>query len=101
LWFRQVVLELVEALSPHLAVGLEPPVELDQRLNPDAVQTALAVGADIDEPGVAKHAKMLRYRRLAHRQPLDQCADRALAAAQLIQDLSPAWLGDDLNRGLG
>ncbi len=95
-----MVLELVEALPPHLPVRLEPSVKLHQRLNPDAVQAALAGGADLNQTGVAKHPEMLRYRRLTDRQPLDQHTDRPLPAAQLIEDLASAGLGDDLNRGL-
>ena len=98
--FQEVTFELVEAVSPHLPIRLEPAVELDQRLKPDAVQTALAIGANMDEPGVAKHAEVLRHGRLTNGQPLDQCTNRALSAAQLIEDLSPAGLGDDLHRGL-
>jgi hypothetical protein len=95
-----VVLELVEALPPHLAVGLEPSVKLHQRLNPDAVQAALAGGTDLDQTGVAKHPQMLRHRRLTDRQPLNQRTDRPLPLAQLIEDQASAGLGDDLDRGL-
>lgn len=95
-----MVLELVEALPPHLAVGLEPSVQLHQRLDPDAVQAALAGRANPDQSGVAEHAEVLGYRGLTDRQPLDQCTNRPLPPPQLIEDLASAGLSDDLDRGL-
>jgi hypothetical protein len=95
-----VVLELVEALPPHLPVGLEPGVQLHQWLNPDAIQATLPDRTDIDEPGVAQYAEVLRHGWLTHRQSLDQCTHRSLPAAQLVEDLSSAWLGNNLDRAL-
>ncbi len=92
-----MVLEFVEAVPPHLAVRLEPSVELDQRLHPDPVETALALRSDGDQAGVAKHPEMLRYRRLADRQALDQSANGPLPGPQLVEDQSPAGLGNDLD----
>jgi hypothetical protein len=95
-----VVLELVEALPPHLAVGLEPAVELHERLYADAVQPPLAGRAHADKPGVAKHSEVFGHRRLTDRQALNKCADGPLPATQLIEDLASTGLGEDLDRGL-
>src|SRR5436190_14085030 len=50
----QVRLEAVEAGAPHLPVGLEPRVELDQWFGPQAVEPTLSVHADLDEAGLAQ-----------------------------------------------
>jgi hypothetical protein len=60
-----VVLELGEALSPHSSVGLEPSVELDERLGAEAVEATLAVRANRDQSCLTKYAQVLRDRRLA------------------------------------
>ena len=89
-----MLFELVEAGAPHLAIGLEPLVELDERFRAQAVQTALAVWADGDQPGLAQDAQVLRYRRLAELKPFDERMHWLLAATKGVEDLPPAWLGE-------
>jgi hypothetical protein len=46
-------LQLVQTGTPQLSVRLEPLVELDERLCPNAIETTLAVGTRCDQPRVA------------------------------------------------
>jgi hypothetical protein len=48
-----VVFEFVEAGVPHLAIWLEPLVELDEGLGAQPVEAALTIRADLDETCVA------------------------------------------------
>jgi hypothetical protein len=47
--------EFVEALAPHLAIGLKPGVEFDERFRTKAVETTLAVRANVHESRVAQN----------------------------------------------
>ena len=76
LTFREVLFELVEAVPPHLAVGLEPAVKLDERFGSDAVETKLAVRADRDQPCLPQDPQVLRDGRLADREALHKGVDR-------------------------
>ena len=91
--------ELVEAPLPHLSIGLEPLVELHQGFGPKAVETALAVHTDRDEAGVSQHPKVLRHCGLTDLEAGDQGIHRPFAGPQLVEDLAPARLGEDLDRG--
>jgi hypothetical protein len=55
----EVICKSVEMGRPQPAVGLQPVIELYQRLRPDSVQTALSVGADVHQAGLFEDAKML------------------------------------------
>jgi hypothetical protein len=55
LWFVEMAFELVEAGAPHLAIGLEPVVELHQRFDPEVVQPSLTLRTDGYQPGVSHH----------------------------------------------
>lgn len=90
--------ELVKAVPPHQAVRLQPHIELDERLRANAVEPPLALRTDRHEACLAQHAQMFRDSRLAHRQPLDERIDRQLAAAQLVENVPPARVGDHLYR---
>ena len=63
-----MVLELVEAVAPHLAIGLEPLVELDEWFRAQAVEATLAIRADRNQSGIAHYAKVFGYRGLTDAQ---------------------------------
>lgn len=86
--------ELVDAGAPELAVRLQPIVELDERLGAQAIEPSLAVGAHGDEPGVAEDAQVLRHRRLAQRQSIDEDVHRLLSLAQRIEDAAAAGFSE-------
>jgi hypothetical protein len=88
-----VVFEAIQVSRPQLAVGGEPLVELGERLRSDAVQAALRIRASLDEPGVLENAKVLRHRRLADAELLDELPDGPLAVAEEVEDRQPARLG--------
>jgi hypothetical protein len=45
--------QLVQTRTPQLPVGLEPLVELDERLGPNPIETTLAVRTRCDQARVA------------------------------------------------
>jgi uncharacterized delta-60 repeat protein len=60
LWVAvEVALEGIEPPRPQLPIGLEPRVDLGQRLEAQLVEAPLGVLAHVHQLGVAKHAKML------------------------------------------
>jgi hypothetical protein len=94
--FSQVRLETVEAAVPELSVGLEPGVELDERLGSEPVQPALPVHPDGHQPGLAEDAQVLRHEGLADAEREDQLADGRLAPPERVQEVAPTRFGEDL-----
>jgi arsenate reductase (glutaredoxin) len=93
-----MLLELVEAVPPHLAVRFEPIVEFDERFGAEAVEAPLTIGADCDQPRVAQHPQMFGDSRLTDCQPLNEDLNRLLSASQLVEDVAPARLSNHLDR---
>src|SRR5262245_36009456 len=96
-----MVLEAIEVCRPQLAIRREPVVELCKRFRPDAVQPALCVCADVDEPGVLQDAKMLGHGGLADPEAADELANRPFALPQQIENRQPTRLREDLECGEG
>jgi hypothetical protein len=94
-----VSLELVEADPPHLAVGLEPRIQLEQGLRSQPVQPALAIRSYVDQAGLAKHPQVLRDGRLAGTEHVDQRPDGLLALPEDVEDLAAVRLGENLEDG--
>jgi hypothetical protein len=78
----QVPFEGVEPLAPEPPVGLQPLVELVQRLRAQGVQASLAIDPGPDEPGLPQHPKVLRDARLAEAEPEHELVHRPLALPQ-------------------
>jgi len=97
--FVEMTLEGVEAAGPHGPVWLQPGIELAQRLRPHPINPSLRIDPRFNETNLAQDAQVLRHRRLADVEFLDQLADRPLAVAKQFDDDSPVWLGHDLERG--
>ena len=93
--------ELVEADAPQHAIGLEPFVELHQRFGTYPIHATPAVGAHLDQPGLAQHPKMLRHRGLAEGETLHQRVHRPHTVAQQIQDLPARRFGEHFDRCAG
>jgi hypothetical protein len=93
-----VALEAVEAVPPHLPIGLQPVVELDERFEAEPIQPPLPVRAHLDQAGLAQDPEVLRHRRLTELEPLYEIRDRQLATEQLIEDLASARLRDHVHR---
>jgi mycoredoxin len=76
------------------AVGLEPCVELAQRLGAKSIEATLGIAAHLHEPRVAQHLQVTRHARLVHSDTGDEIADGALAVAHLVEDAATRRLGD-------
>ena len=59
-------LQGVQPVGPFEAVGLQPSIELHQRLRSQAVEAALGVAPHLDEAGVAQHLEVARHPGLVH-----------------------------------
>src|SRR4051794_34525901 len=94
----EVVAQGVEASGPGPAVGLQPLVELAQRLWLQLVPPTLGLRPDDDELGLAQGLEVFRDRRLGQPQQVDQLAYRAVPVVQRIEDPAPVWLGEDLEQ---
>ena len=92
--------QVVEARGPPFAVGPQPCVELAQRIGAHAVDAPLGVDTRFHESRIAQHPQMLRHRGLAHRQRVDQIADRPFLGQQEVEDAAAVGLGQDFE-GLG
>jgi hypothetical protein len=53
-----VTFESVDVVGPKASEGLEPRVDLLERLGPDAIDAPLRVHARFDEAGVSKHPEV-------------------------------------------
>jgi hypothetical protein len=95
----KVSFEAVESLIPELPVRLDPGVDLAEAFRPQPVHAPLRVDADVDEARIAEHAEVLRDRGLAHRQLVDELADRPLAISQQVEDAAAIRFGEELERG--
>ena len=95
----EVSLQRVEPVGPLEAVGLQPSVELHQRLRSQAVEAALGVAPHLDEAGVAQHLEVARHPGLVHPHLVDQLADGPLAASHRIEDATTGRLRDHVEDG--
>ena len=87
-------LETVEAGEPHLSVGLEPRVQLGKGLQPESVEPALTVDADVDEASLAQDPQVLGHQRLADPEPLHECPYWQLPSAQGVEETPTLGLRD-------
>ena len=94
-----MLLEAVEVCRPELPIRGEPVVQFRERLGADAVEPPLGVGTRLDQTGVFKHAEVLRDRRLADAEALDEIANRPFAVAEQVEDLQPARLCEGFECG--
>jgi hypothetical protein len=90
--------ELVEAVTPHLAVRFEPVIEFAQRLETKAVEAVLTLRTDPNETGVTKDTQMFRHDGLTQAKTSHEGVDGVLAASKFIQDQSPGRFGNRVNR---
>ena len=74
-------LERIETLGPVLPVGLQPRVELEERLSAQCIQPALGIPAYGDQPGVLQHSQVLRRLRLAEPKSVPDFTNRARPVA--------------------
>jgi len=56
----------------------------------------LGIHARVDEPGIAEHPQVLRHRRLADGELVNELADGALAVAEQVEDAPALRLGEDV-----
>jgi hypothetical protein len=84
----QASFECVQTAGPVRPVRLEPPIDLGERLRPQAVPAPPAVRPDVHQAGLPQHPEVLRDPGLAEVQPSDEVVDRPLLASQEVEDLS-------------
>jgi hypothetical protein len=89
----EVAFEGVETVGPSPPVGLEPGIDLCQRLGAHPVPPSLCLAAHRHQTGVAQHPQVLRDPGLAEPEVVDQVADRPLPRMQQIEDPPPGGLG--------
>jgi hypothetical protein len=91
-----MVLQAIEMSRPELSVRVEPLVEVGQGLGANSIETALRVGAGLDQPCILEHAEVLRHCRLAEGKAVDELSDRPLAVAQQLENRNPTGFGQNL-----
>ena len=93
--------EIVEALAPEHPIGLEPVVELPERLGAELVPAPLCVAADPNEAGFAQYTQMLGNSGLAQPELRDELPNRASPLAEKIENTSTRRLRNDCERRHG
>jgi hypothetical protein len=88
-------LQGVEAPGPQAPVGLEPGVDLAQRLGSQVIQAALTVHPHSDQACFSQDSQVLGDPGLAQAYTIDQFADRSLALPEEIENLPPRGLGQN------
>jgi hypothetical protein len=96
-----MLLEGVQLPAPEAPVGLEPLVQLLERLRPEGVQAPLGVRPDLDQPRLAEDPQVLGHAGLAEAEPGDQLVHRSLTLSQEVEDVTAVWLGEHLEGGHG
>jgi hypothetical protein len=94
----EVSSESVELVSPELAIGGQPRVDLGERLGPEHVQPPLGLGPDGDEARVPQHPEVLGRPRLAAAEQTNELTDGAWALPQEVEDSAPGRFADDVER---
>jgi hypothetical protein len=89
-------LEVVESRSPHEAIGSEPVVELAQGCGAHPIEAPLSIAADLYQTRLAEDTEVLGNPGLAYSQGADQLADGPLGLPQEVEDLTAAWLSENL-----
>ena len=75
----------VEAVLPQRPIGLEPLVDLDERLGPQAVDAPLRVLLDRHETGLAQHPQVTRHTGAGDRQGVGELGDGRRMVPQDLQ----------------
>jgi len=88
-----MALEGVEVRCPKAPEGLEPGVELHQRLGAKAIDAPLRLDARLDEARLSQHAQVLRYGRLRDVEVALELADGLFLRCQKLQNGSAIRLG--------
>jgi hypothetical protein len=69
------------------AEGLEPLVDVGERLRPQPVPAAATIASVHNQAGLAQHPQVLGDARLTLPQLPDQIADRSLTGSEQVEDL--------------
>src|SRR5687768_3109367 len=93
LQFLHVLLEIVEALLPELAIVAEPLRCTRERLRFEAARAKLRVAAARDEACALEHLEVLRDGGLAHVERLHEVRHRRFALSETRQDRAPRGVG--------
>ena len=81
-------------------VGLEPLVELTQRLDSrKVIEPTLGVAANLDEAGIVQHLEMPGHARLVHTDGAHEFRHRALTDPHDVEDPTACRFGDHLEDG--
>src|SRR5271157_5675656 len=92
--------ESLHALRPQSSVGVEPNVNLLQRLGAQDVNTELCLLAHLDESSVTQNPQVSRGSWTGDWQQRRQLTGGSRSLAQSVQHDSPAWIGERLENGV-
>lgn len=76
----------------------EPGIQRHQRFGPHAVQPPLRVDTALDQATVSKDPKVLRDRRLAETQLVDEFPHRTFRSGETVEDVTPLRLSQQIER---
>ena len=91
--------EIVEALVPEPPIGLEPVVELPERLGAELVPAPLCIAADPNEAGFSQYPQMLGNSRLTQPELRDELPNQPSPLAEEVENPSTCRLRHDCECG--
>lgn len=94
----KVLGEGIEAAGPEGAIGGQPVLDLPEGVRSQPIDASLRRDARLNQARIAQDAKVLRNRRLAHRQAADQVANRPLTGPKQVEDPPSIGLRQHLER---
>jgi hypothetical protein len=93
--FRSL-LHAIQLVPPETLECARPLVEWPDRACVGSIQHPAAVASDVDESNIEEDTQVLRDGWLLKTQGRHYVPDRALLQSEIVQDLSPAGLGDGI-----
>lgn len=85
--------EPIEIAFPMAAIGIQPVMGVAQGTGAQVADTPARADLPFNQPGVCKHAKVLRNRRRRHVERAPQFAHRSPAFRQTCQDGAAGRVG--------
>lgn len=77
-------MQRIQTLLPQRSITAEPRIDLSQRLGADAVDAPLRLVANVDQPRLAKHAKVSRNPWTSNGQESGQVAHGGRTVSQRL-----------------
>src|SRR5215212_1855583 len=87
-------LDAIQLIAPMALEPAGPLVERPERVGVDAIQHVSPLAPGVDQPDIAEHAQVFRYRGLREFERVDDLAHRPFVAGEEIQDRPALRLGN-------